>query len=197
MRRTNSELQDLGVAVAKMFGAYPSMFVSESATDALLEYLDDFEASVAVQAMRLTPMFVPNRYPNATEVREVAGHIVRCGYRACLHAARNWRSYCSVEKAALVGQALREEVDRAFAKVGNPDLPPPAALIPDEATPCDRPLTDQGREFKEGYQRRLAEIEQRGEVTGFAAFCRAVGQQVAATQTKSESVPGRKRRGFA
>lgn len=196
MSRTQAELQAIGAGVAKMFACYPSMFVSEGATDALMDYLDEFTAEVIVQALRLTPMFVPNRYPNAPEVREVASHIRRSGYAACRYAASTWRDNSTGERTALVGFALKQGIKMALDRVGNPDQPKPAGFIAQDATPAQAPMSEHTRNFKAQVQARAREYMEAG-LSQELAMCRAIGEQAGATRITSSSVPGRKRRASA
>jgi hypothetical protein len=107
--------------------------------------LREFEPKVAKRAIWCAPKFYEYRMPHAPEVVVIARLITRFGFRAVSHGGDCWWQNMDTEERRsfrMTPMAMEDIVRAAYNRVGNPELAPPAALLPEEASPSAEPVDE-------------------------------------------------------
>lgn len=140
MSRTPEERQEIRQALGEMCEAC-GVFVGQFTFTGYARALMPFDTRVVVQALQLVHLVVHGRTPTVSDAVRIAEQIRRRGFAACRQAAWDWPHYKPKgDHSALTLRGWIEAVDAAAKMLGNPDAPPPVALLAEEATPSQETL---------------------------------------------------------
>lgn len=188
--RTFEDFHTVRMAVWEMISGC-NLFVSMLLPTSFERVLGRYPTDIAVHTMRLVYLIAAQGRPVIADAQRMAERMQARGYRAVERAAYTWAKGRKKDNStALSAVEWIDSVEAAYKMVGNPDQPPPAALLEQEATPeatC-RQQSSARRRAEELMAQGLAEHD---------AWIKATLEDLQGRHTIVESIPGRKRRSFA
>lgn len=129
--------------------------------------LGPYSTDIAVHTLRLVYLIAHNGKPVTLDAQRMAERMQARGYRAVERAAYSWaKGRNKTNTSPLSTVEWIDTVEAAFKMVGNPDAPPPAALLAEQATP-EPAASEKNRRARELMAQGMSEVAAHLAVAGY------------------------------